>query len=151
MCHYYYAINEIIDYLYIGNSKGLQLPDNDFSLVVNCNRDTNIPEKYNNFIHIPILENPFDSNSLLIHMEKTNVLEKIRDRILKKQKVFVFCNSGIQKSASVIACYLMKYSKITPKEAVRFIKSKHPIAFLDDVAYISAMEYFHRHLNPIST
>jgi protein-tyrosine phosphatase len=79
-------------------------------------------------------------------MEKTNVLEKIRNCILKKQKVFVFCNSGIQKSASVIACYLMKYSKITPKEAVRFIKSKHPIAFLDDIAYISAMEYFHRQL-----
>jgi protein-tyrosine phosphatase len=53
----------------------------------------------------------------------------IFSNIENKRSVLVHCSMGIQRSCTVVACYLIKYYKMTPGEAIKCIKSKRPIAF----------------------
>lgn len=51
----------------------------------------------------------------------------LRQQILEGGRVYVHCNAGVIRSATIVICYLIAYSKMTAKEAVEFVKSKRAI------------------------
>jgi protein-tyrosine phosphatase len=68
-----------------------------------------------------------DSTSSLIHQE------------LKENNVLIHCEMGMQRSAAIVASYIIKYSKLTPEEAIAFIKSKREVAFKTRVTFLEAL------------
>ena len=50
----------------------------------------------------------------------------------------------MQRSCAVCACYLIKYHKMKPNEAINYIKSKRPIAFFGNVNLLSTIEQFYK-------
>lgn len=63
----------------------------------------------------------------------------IEDAISQKD-VVVHCFAGQQRSAAVVAAYLMKIQGFTPEQAVEFIKSKKPDAFLGGVHFMDSLK-----------
>ena len=45
------------------------------------------------------------------------------------QNILIYCKKGNQISPAIIACYLIKYGKILPNNAVNIIKTKSNKAF----------------------
>ena len=49
--------------------------------------------------------------------------------IEKGHNILVHCHKGKQRSANVVAAYLMKYSRINYTAAMKYIQSKRPECF----------------------
>ncbi|XP_062570419.1 phosphatidylglycerophosphatase and protein-tyrosine phosphatase 1-like [Saccostrea cucullata] len=60
----------------------------------------------------------------------------------KQNSVYVHCKAGRTRSATIVACYLMKVHKWKPEEAVAFIQSKRPHIWLRDTQMDSINIYY---------
>ncbi len=136
---------EIIGYLFLGNSRSLEYSK--FDVIVNCTKENEVhfPTNYNPLcIRIPIKDDPYEYKKLLNILDETNVLEEIHTSIKNKKYVLVHCLMGQQRSCAVVACYLIKYHNLTPIQSIEFIISKRPIAFFGKVNFLQAIEEFYK-------
>ena len=135
--------NKIVEFLYIGNSKSFI--NNNFDLIVNCTKEYEVPFSNNNTsinIRISIKDDPYESDKLLSIIDDTKVLDTINDFIINKKTVLVHCSMGVQRSCTLVACYLIKYHKMDYIKAIDYIKSKRPIAFFGNINLLSTIEKF---------
>ena len=136
--------SEIIPNLYIGNKNATLELFPELNLVVNCTKNLN--NSFPNTIRVPI-DDSYDNNpGFLSNMIETNTLDIIHTNILRKQKVLVHCMAGAQRSCGVVACYLIKYYRMNPDEAINFIKNKRKIAFFGHITFKQGIETFYRYL-----
>ena len=141
--------NKISSFLYLGSIDSLEHADK-FYLIVNCTRHIKVINRQRNFncmdsIRIPVDDHPTECATMLKYIESTKVLEKIHECRMASKPVLVHCHAGIQRSATIVACYLMKYYKITPEEAIRFIQSKRPIAFYNQANFMDVIQHVYSH------
>ena len=141
--------DEIIEYLFVGNAKALELElTKKYDMIVNCTKNIQFPTNYNvKCIRLPVNDNPDECNKFLYEIHNTCVLEHIEYHIKNKQSVFVHCNMGIQRSCALVACYLMKYYHWTPTETITYIKSKRPIAFFGQCNFLQTIDDFYQQLS----
>lgn len=127
--------NQIISNLWLGNRNSpleyANLKKNNIKLIINCTKDLNywVP----NDIHIVRLDindaNTEESNRIL--GEKMAELTFLIDLYLKNNMgVLVHCWAGMQRSATVVICYLLKYKRYKLDEAKRIMKKERSIVFL---------------------
>jgi protein tyrosine/serine phosphatase len=131
--------NKISTFLYLGNIDSLDDEDK-FHLIVNCTRHISTATKCKETIRIPVDDHPSEITNMMNYIIKTNVLEKIHTCRMNKQHVLIHCHAGMQRSAAVLACYLIRFYKMTPEEAIRFIKHKRPIAFYPEANFMSVIQ-----------
>ena len=60
-------------------------------------------------------------------------IEFIHKNLLNENVILVFCENGNQKSALIIACYIIKYGKLKKNDAVFSLRTKHKTAFYPTV------------------
>lgn len=140
--------NKISSFLYLGSIDSLE-DEYKFYLIVNCTRHIKHVNRHcsncMDSIRIPVDDHPTECANMLKYMESTKVLEKIHECRMASKPVLVHCHAGIQRSATIVACYLIKYYKITPEEAIRFIQSKRPIAFYHEANFMDVIKYVYSH------
>jgi protein tyrosine/serine phosphatase len=151
--------NLIIDGIYLGNydaanSKSFIL-DKNINLIINCSRDLKFPDFYNNipvnYIRLP-LNDSFDEIDQLIMSIAIPKLMKLIHKYLKNNKnVFVHCYAGMQRSATVVICYLMYKDKKEKKskkldDYYNFLKSKRTIVFKPDPTFVTVIENYYNSL-----
>ena len=139
----YPYFQEIINYLYLGNSKSVEYSK--FDMIVNCTKENQVPfptHYITKCIRIPIKDDPSEYNNLLQILLNTDVLEQIHNHITNKKQVLVHCVMGQQRSCAVVACYLIKYRNLTTEESINFIISKRPIAFFGSVNFLQTIICF---------
>ena len=144
------AYDEIISNLYLGGVKALVNTSNTspkFSLIVNLIKqtymsDNTVPE-CNKFIRLPVNDSPDECDKLLSLIYETQVLEHIHASLQENEPVLVHCFMGIQRSASLVACYLIKYYNMSPDDSIKYIKTKRPIAFFGGANFVNMIEKFY--------
>jgi len=127
----------IINNIWLGNkSSALDrnfLTTNNIKLVVNCTTDINISEWYEtdniNYIRLPIYDWNSESNNNILKAEIINIIKTINIYKERNENILVHCFAGMQRSATVIACYLMYYYDFSPEDAILYIRNKRNIAF----------------------
>ena len=135
--------NEIIPYLYLGDA-GFVRENRSFDLIVNCCPEVDITyPQSSNPIYLRFHDDPRDNDKFLSELEKHNVLEKIHEHVVSSKPVIVHCAMGIQRSASVIACYLLKYGVTNGvQNSLDFIRSKRDVAFGKGCNFLRAIKHF---------
>jgi len=143
---------QITNNIYLGNYNDSLNNDfiNNFNLVINCS--TNLP--FNNNINndikkIRIFIN--DDLSYKSNIDLYNYLNNITDIIhnysKKKEKIFIYCYAGKQRSPSVIAAYLIRYYNFTIYEAINYIKQKNNNTFKPKINFYNTLNKFHNNIN----
>ena len=60
------------------------------------------------------------------------------------ESTLVFCENGNQKSASIIAAFLIKFGNHTKETAIKAIRTKYNSAFYPDINYNLSLEMFEK-------
>lgn len=76
------------------------------------------------------------------------VVLKMRRELRDGHNVLVHCHAGMQRSAIIVAAYLVQYHHLTPTEAVNYIIARRNIAFLqgESVNFIASLTEYYRTL-----
>ena len=133
------SYNQISTYLYLGNIDSLKYQEQ-FYLIVNCTKHIPIATKCKETIRISVDDHPTECDNMMAYMNNTHVLERIHHCRMNQKSVLIHCHAGMQRSAAVLACYLIRYYKMTPDEAIIFIKSKRPIAFYPQANFMKVIQ-----------
>lgn len=142
--------NEIIPYLYLGDA-GFVYEPKSYSLIINCcpEVDINYPEP-SNVLYLRFHDDPRDNAKFLSQLETHKVLEKIHEQVLALNPVIVHCAMGIQRSASVIACYLLKYGIINEvQNTLDFIRSKRDVAFSTGYNFLPTIKEYQKRVDSL--
>jgi protein tyrosine/serine phosphatase len=136
--------DEITEYLYVGGIESSQKEWSNFKLIVNCTKDISFPsqklEKTDpECIRISVNDIPDECDNMTKYMRETNVLERMHEHIRKGEPVLVHCFAGMQRSCAIVACYLIKYHKVTPAVAMDHIKRKRPVAFFGGANFLKTI------------
>ena len=125
---------EILDHLYLANEKTIKnldlLREHNITVIVNCAKE--IPcyfEQDINYFHIPVDDSDDMEENNLFFKYLEHATGFIKEHLDQNRNVIVHCKQAIQRSPAVIAAYLMKYFKLSLKEAMEFVKMKRPEAF----------------------
>lgn len=143
-------INEIIPGIYLGNVKASQNPliiqQYKINMVVNCTKDIPFLEWIPYKIRLAIND---DSNPTEIQAFQKNidqVVDYIYNHLASGYSILIHCRAGIQRSASVVSAFLMKYANMNIQQSVKFIKSKRKQAFFGGINFYQALSYYYEQL-----
>ena len=139
--------NKIINNLYIGNYESPSdkefLKTNNIKLIINCTKNF----KYNlddsiNMTRLNITDFNSPENNIIIASQINDILDIINIYINSNEGVLVHCHMGQQRSAMVVACYLMKYYKMNLEDAIKEIKKRRKFVFLPEATFIDFLKYY---------
>ncbi len=122
-----FSMHEIIDGLYLASfnqvrQRGAEARE---YFIVNCSRD--LPMLSPRGVRLPIDDAPDENERMLGFFPR--VTRAIRRRLLEGDEVIVHCWAGQQRSAAVVAAYLMRYMRFTRDEAKGFVRQRKADAF----------------------
>jgi protein-tyrosine phosphatase len=89
--------------------------------------------------NVRVRDHPDDEQLLLSHIPE--LVEDIQHYLDNNKKVLVNCYAGRQRSAAVVACYLMTANKgkTDVDSCIKFIQLKRPVAFTPKANFYNAI------------
>lgn len=137
--YYKQNYNEIIPNLYLGNINSANdlsfIKNKKIKVIINCsNHIPNFFESKKEQLQLEYYRIPVDDSLLNEDIQKMKELlpeyvNIINKSLLENKPVLVHCHAGRQRSACLIAAYLIYKYKYTIDEAYKFILSKREEAF----------------------
>jgi len=127
----FYPAKEIVKGLWIGSEKDAAdaafMKKHDIRLIVNSTSDIPAYSKTVRVVRVPIDDSASDSARLAKYLPITSVA--IDDVLRYGKNVLVHCRAGMNRSASVVAGYLMFSRGMTAAQAMSFVKRRKPECF----------------------
>ena len=142
--------NEILPNLWLGNIVSSQDPnflkEHGIQAVFNCTKTipfvNSVPRKY----RLPVDDNLQDDEIRNMELWSFEVVYKLALE-LRKGPVLVHCHAGMQRSACVVAMYLIAKKSMTTDSAIAYIKARRPIAFTPGPNFLKAILGFEKGFN----
>jgi protein-tyrosine phosphatase len=101
-------------------------------------------------IRIPIDYNEHDSidhmNNIL-YQQLFDITEYIHDKLLTNQKILLIGYDDKQDIDNLIIAYLIRYGKLTVKDAILFLRSKKNNIFVPKILFYDSLNKFYEQLN----
>jgi protein-tyrosine phosphatase len=69
---------------------------------------------------------------------------------LKRGPVLVHCAAGMQRSAAIVAMYIIATSGYKVENAIQYIQSKRPIAFTPSPNFLKSIQIFEKNFDEIN-
>lgn len=107
----------------------------DSLFVINCTKDLpTVKTKYGTRLYVD--DSPASVDTMT---ENLPLMVKYIEDAPPSTKVLVHCFAGQQRSAIVVAAYLMKTMGLSAQEAIDYVKSKKPDAFAGGVHFMESL------------
>jgi hypothetical protein len=123
----------IIDRLWLGNAAASRdesfLRENNIRVVFNCTKDLPFHYSVQRQYRLPIDDNLQDEEIRNMELWSFELMAKLTNEYRAGNTILVHCAAGMQRSAATVAMFLIIFAKMTPEQAMAYIKNKRPIAF----------------------
>ena len=149
--------HEILPGLWLGNSKVASdskwLHENKILVVFNATKDLPFSPTIKKQYRIPVHDNlQADEIRNMTLWSHEAVYKIIEEHIKNKQNVLIHCAAGMQRSAALVAMYLIATKGMAWQQAITFIQGIRPIAFRPSPNFkTSIIEFeksYHREISP---
>ena len=139
------SVSEILPNLWIGNKDIIKESEfkkrNNICCVINCT--TNLPFYGNQYKYrIPVNDDLTKTMNKLMFSYFNEATILIHKFLKQRKGVLVHCHAGIQRSASVVAAYIMKYGNLNLNMTIDLIQSKRNICFKPCTNFKLALKVF---------
>ncbi len=135
--------HEIIPNLYVGNSIAAKDYCKNFDIIINATPSVPFYSKISKNIRISVKDDRTQHSNLKLAIETEKLLPYLHTYLKHNKKVLVHCRAGMQRSASIVAAYLIRYKKYSINDAKEIIKSKRNIAFMPLTNFPLTLEIIH--------
>ena len=137
--------NKIIDRVWVGDyisslDKNFIISNN-INVIINASKDLPfINDKYNNLIKIRIpVNDDLQKDSIINMFHFYKKIIPIIDFFIKKNKnILIHCYAGVQRSASLLAAYLL-YKGYNLPDAINLIQQKRNITFTPQINFYPSL------------
>ena len=150
---------EVLPNIWMGNKADANnlpfLLSKGIKYIINVTKKFPHPEfKDFNYEKIRIPLNEIDpNNSARDNVDMFDYLPDVTEFVKKKNNnfkpVLIFCSDGRQRAPSVLVGYMMRYGKVTPEMAIKYIVSKSSTVFTEGIYYYTALKKFYVYLAKI--
>jgi len=146
------SANEIIPNLFLGDitaSRNKEFYESmNIGMVVNCSKTIPFLEGRDfKKVRVPVDDNLKDVEIDNLAKWGPSIIRKIWEEYRKGTTILVHCHAGMQRSAAVVAMFLMFYQRCTHREAMSRIKKRRPIVFEPGANFYRAILSFENKLN----
>jgi protein-tyrosine phosphatase len=131
---------EILDDLYLASYNDVKYSgqfDSSIFVVVNCTKDLKM---LGQGTRIAVNDDRTRESNMVMYNSFPFICQWIKQHLVNGQPVVVHCAAGQQRSAAVMAAYLMWNNGLSMDRAVQYIKSVKSDAFLYGVNFREALE-----------
>ena len=135
---------EVLPNLYLASFEDARRNCPPRAFVVNCTKDFPMISDYGT--RIPVDDDLSGDAIYGMLNALPSVIESIDYTLASGGKVVVHCRAGQQRSACVIAAYMMYKYKWDLDKTIEYIKSKKPDAFLNGVNFIGTLRMYKNRL-----
>jgi len=134
---YFSNVNKILDLteggcIWLGDYTSAKdkdfLKDNNIQVIINCTIDLDFTEENLIKIRIPLE----DDEQEILYFERLMPMGAELINNFSNKNILVHCFAGMNRSATIIAAYLINYKNMYYKEAIKFILEKRSPVFTSD-------------------
>jgi len=118
------------------------LRNNNIQCVFNCTKDLPFHSSVKRRYRVPVDDNLEAEEIRNLELWSYEIVYKLTKEH-KQGPVLVHCYAGMQRSAAVVAMYLISTRGYTPSEAISFLRSKRSIAFYPVANFNKAITGFY--------
>ena len=149
------AADEIVPGLWLGNRTAALDPEfhraKRIKAVFNCTKDIPFEGSVRRRYRIPVDDNLEREEIRNLELWSFELVYKIATEMRRAKAeggaVLVHCAAGMQRSAASVAMYLIAVNNLTTDQAISFIRSKRPIAFMPSANFEDAIHGFEHAFN----
>lgn len=137
---------QILPNLHLSNWSDVQslegYPADPDVFIVNCTKDLPMLDGYR-CMRVPVHDNGAPESMRGMCDAIGDVVDSIQRELADGSKVIVHCLAGQQRSAAVVACFLVESFKMSPQSAIDAVKERKRDAFLTGVNFREVIEWSH--------
>ena len=126
--------------LFLGNVEDARTHAGAFGAVVNVTPDFQFYGEPPYTLRIPVMDNGLENEALAPHLD--GAVTFIHNHLSQHRVVLVHCAMGRQRSAAVVAAYLVRVRRMRVDDAVAFIKTRRPEAFFGGVNFQPSLDAY---------
>lgn len=129
--------------LYLGNimsSTRLTLNKLRIQVVVNATKDAPFESSMTKNYRVPV-DDDLAMSSIIDMVKYMNIMVPIiHSHLIQGHNVLVHCRAGIQRSAAIIAAYLILYYNMSVNQAIEYVRKQRQIAFRPSANFLHSLE-----------
>ncbi len=145
--------DEILPGLWLGNMKAAHdiefLKKHNIRTVFNCSKDIEFHPYTIRRFRVPVDDNLQQQEIRNLELWSFEVVSHIAKEYKEGHKILVHCAAGMQRSAAVMAMFLIATQRVSKDQAMNYIRSKRPIAFMPMANFDKAIAGFERQLHQV--
>lgn len=144
------SATEILPNIWLGNWKCLKdsafLKGKNIQVIFNCSRNIPFPKGYEGEkgIRIDVDDSlqQADIQRLTLFLEPA--AKKIAHYYAQSKPILIHCYAGKQRSATILAAFIMRYTKLNAITTIKLIQSKRPNAFQPGINFRESLLEFEK-------
>lgn len=140
--------NEILPGLWLGNRHASMdenfLQMNGIQVVFNCTKDLPFSPLISSQYRVPVHDNLKEEEIANMERWSKEIVYCLMREYKSGKAILVHCMAGVQRSAAVVAMFLIAYLQIHALDAYQFIKDRRSIAFHPRANFGRAIDSFDR-------
>ena len=138
----------IIPGIWLGNRNASQdinfLKQKNITAVFNCTKDIPFAPLPLRFYRVPVDDNLQEDEIRNMQLWSSEIIVKLMKEYNAGNNVLVHCAAGMQRSAAVVAMMLIAKYRCNTKEAIAYIKTRRPIAFMINANFYQSIFGFEK-------
>lgn len=131
-------MHEVAPRLFLGNVEDAR--QQRFGVVVNATPDFPFYGSPTFTLRVPVMDNGLENEALAPYLDGATAF--IRDHLGQRRNVLVHCAMGRQRSAAIVAAYLMRERGMRVDDAVAFVRARRPEAFFGGVNFRPSLDAY---------
>ena len=138
----------IIPRIYLGNyviaADEKWLKENNITVVFNCTKHLPFAKCIGRKYRVPVDDSLQEEDLKKMGIWSFEIIYKLLQEYKNGANILIHCHAGMQRSAAVVAMFLMFLTKKPLNEVIPFIQSKRPIAFTPMANFYPSMVFYEK-------